>query len=37
MKTYTITIEVTEPDVSEKKLRWLLEEAGTVTDITEQA
>ncbi len=32
-KVYHIEIVVTDPDVNEKKLRWLLEEAGDVQQI----
>jgi len=31
MKTYVIEIEVTDPDITENKLLWLLEEAGNAT------
>jgi hypothetical protein len=34
MAVYDITIEVTDPDVSPKTLRWLLSEAGEVIEIT---
>ena len=33
MQIYTITIVVTNPEITEKKLRWLLEEAGEVQTI----
>lgn len=36
MRTYTITIAVTDPDVTEDKLRWLLEEAGAVLTVSER-
>ena len=35
MRNYTITIQVDDPDVSEKTLRWLLNEAGEVTSVRE--
>jgi hypothetical protein len=35
MANYTITIEVDDPDVTPDKLRWLLAEAGKVTEIKE--
>jgi hypothetical protein len=34
--TYTIIIEVTDPDVDTAKLRWLLEEAGEIVNIKEE-
>jgi len=35
MAVYEITVEVTDPDVNLKTLRWLLEaEAGEVIEIT---
>jgi hypothetical protein len=34
--TYTIIIEVTDPDVDIAKLRWLLEEAGEIKSIEEE-
>ncbi len=34
-KTYYIEIVVSDPDVNEKKLKWLLEEAGEVQQIGE--
>lgn len=36
MTTYTIIIEVTDPDVDTAKLRWLLEEAGEIVNIKEE-
>jgi hypothetical protein len=33
MAVYEITIEVTDPDVSAKTLRWLLSEAGEVLEL----
>lgn len=35
MAVYEITIEVTDPDVTPKTLRWLLAEAGTVLELTQ--
>jgi len=35
MRNYTITIQVDDPDVTEKTLRWLLNEAGEVTGVRE--
>ena len=35
-RVYRIEIVVTDPDVNEKKLRWLLEEAGDVQRIEER-
>ena len=37
MRVYTITLVVTDREVTEKKLRWLLEEAGDVHAIKEEA
>lgn len=36
MRTYKITIAVTDPDITEDKLRWLLEEAGAVLMVEER-
>lgn len=33
MAVYEITIEVTNPDVSAKTLRWLLSEAGEIMEL----
>lgn len=35
-RVFTITLVVTDLDITEKKLRWLLEEAGEVHSIKEE-
>lgn len=37
MREYSITIKVTDSDVTPDKLLWLLAEAGEVTEIKENA
>jgi len=34
-RVYQIEVVATDPDVNEKKLRWLLEEAGDIQQIGE--
>ena len=36
MRVYTITLVVTDPEVTKEKLSWLLEEAGEVHSIEEE-
>jgi hypothetical protein len=36
MRTYTITLAVTNDEITEDKIGWLLEEAGTIMMITEK-